>query len=168
MARRGWVRLMQPMLVLGVIAGAPTGLRAQLPPSLLETLTPGRRARIELRDSARVTGRVQSVRSDLVTLNVVQYLNAQRAVAVMREIPADSLRWIWVTSGTQWKKGAAAGGALGAGLALTLGILLGGGGGDWPECRGGCLARGTTSGAGIGAGIGAVIGLFFLRWKLVY
>jgi hypothetical protein len=72
MVRRGSVRLMRLILVLGALAGTTVGPHAQLPSSLLDTLAQGRRTRVELRDGGRVFGRVQLVRSDLLTLTVIE------------------------------------------------------------------------------------------------
>jgi len=156
------------ILVVAALIGGHGTLGAQFASVLREGLTVGRRSRVELLDGERVTGRVQRVTPDTLTLSVVEYRNAQNAVAATREIPFRSITGIWVASGTHWMEGGGIGAAVGAGFSLAAGILLGGGGGDAPECRGGCLVQMTAGGAAIGAAIGAVIGTFFLRWRVVY
>ena len=154
------------LLFLSLWCTAPGVLHAQMPASVRDSLSVGRRVRIDLLDRSRITGRVQRADPDDLVLTVLRYRNVHDVTAHSLVIPAESIGSIQVSAGTHWKTGAVIGGAVLGTTVFAMRLIFRGP--DSGECNGGCLAGSSVLGVGLGAVCGAAVGSLVLRWRFLW
>ena len=145
-------------LLLGSIAIGPFSLAAQehLDSASVAQLKPDRFVRIQVPDLGRVSGRVNALTPNKLTL-----VTADRD----RRVSLAAIDTLWVR-GRRTKTGAIIGSIVGLGGGIFLGLLVDGL--CEYDCGNGAPVTLGILGAAAGAGAGALIGAAIPRWRKIF